>query len=136
MARYIALIDHADGLYGVAFPDAPGCVAQAPTQEDAITAAADALAEWVADEAVEGRGAPAPRSVEDLLDEAEIRDALAAGAVLASIPLVRETGRLARANISLDAGLLADIDETARRAGVTRSAFLAAAAREKIKTSP
>ena len=53
--------------------------------------------------------------------------------MIAHIPLLRETGKLARANISLDAGLLADIDEAAARRGVTRSAFLAAAAREKIK---
>ena len=49
------------------------------------------------------------------------------------VPLLLDTGRLARANISIDAGRLADIDEAARLRGVTRSAFLAAAAREKIK---
>ena len=38
-----------------------------------------------------------------------------------------------RANISLDAGLLAEIDDAARQRGVTRSAFLAAAARDRIK---
>jgi hypothetical protein len=58
---------------------------------------------------------------------------LGKGGMVASIPLLRETGKLARANISLDAGLLADIDEASARRGVTRSAFLAAAAREKIK---
>lgn len=35
----------------------------------------------------------------------------------------------------VDAGLLSEIDETASRLGVTRSAFLAAAARDKIKAS-
>jgi len=133
MARYIVLVDEADGLYGVTFPDAPGCTAMAATQEDAIDAAAEALAEWVADEVADGRGAPPARRLATVLEDTAIREALGKGAVLASVPLVLDTGRLARANISLDAGLLADIDEAARTFGVTRSAFLAAAARKQIK---
>ena len=52
--------------------------------------------------------------------------------MLALATLVPDTGKPARANVSLDSGLLAAIDEAARENGVTRSAFLAAAAREKI----
>mgnify|MGYP000974187350 CR=1 FL=1 len=133
MTRYIALVDGEDGAYGVVFPDAPGCVAMAASQEEVINDAADALAEWVADELADGRALPAARPVEKLLMDEEVRTALGRGAILASIPLILETGKLARANISLDAGLLANIDEAARNRGVTRSAFLAAAAREKIK---
>ncbi|TJV40729.1 MAG: ribbon-helix-helix protein, CopG family [Mesorhizobium sp.] len=133
MSRYIALVDFADGAVGVAFPDAPGCVAQADTQDEAITQATAALAEWVADEISDGRSAPRARRIEELLADAEIRGALGEGAVLAAIPLVMDAGRLARANISMDAGLLAEIDDTANRLGVTRSAFIAAAAREKIR---
>ena len=61
-----------------------------------------------------------------------MREALAQGAALTLVPLILETGRAAKANLSIDDGLLAAIDEAARRRGVTRSAFLAAAAREKI----
>ena len=42
------------------------------------------------------------------------------------------TGRAVRINLSLDAGTLAAIDEAANARGLTRSAFLASAAREKI----
>lgn len=52
---------------------------------------------------------------------------------IATIPLILETGRLTRANISLDDGILAAIDAEAERRGVTRSAFLRSAARDKIK---
>lgn len=135
MSRFIALVDGEDGAYGAFFPDAPGCVAMAKTQDEVINDAADALAEWVADELADGREAPLARPVEKLLMDDEVRVALSKGAVLASIPLILETGKLARANISLDAGLLANIDEAARNRGVTRSAFLAAAAREKIKAN-
>jgi hypothetical protein len=49
------------------------------------------------------------------------------------VPLVLETGRPVKANLSLDAGLLAAIDEAAAARGLTRSAFLSSAAREKIR---
>lgn len=135
MARYVALIDGEAGAYGVVFPDAPGCAAMGTTQDDALSDAADALAEWIADELADGREAPEPRSAEVLLKDREVAIAIKSGAVLASVPLLLDTGKLARANISLDSGLLAQIDEAARQRGVTRSAFLAAAARDKIKAS-
>jgi hypothetical protein len=49
-------------------------------------------------------------------------------------PFVLDTGRPAKANLSLDAGLLAAIDEAAAARGLTRSAFLASAARQKIES--
>jgi predicted RNase H-like HicB family nuclease len=132
MARYLAIIDESDGMFGVAFPDAPGCTAMADTQEEAIDNATDALAEWATDELVDGRKLPKPRTFRQILKSGEFPE-LGKGGLIASIPLLRDTGKLARANISLDAGLLADIDEASSRRGVTRSAFLAAAAREMIK---
>jgi metal-responsive CopG/Arc/MetJ family transcriptional regulator len=54
---------------------------------------------------------------------------------MALVPLILPGGKSVRANLSLDEGLLAAIDEAARLQGVTRSAFLAAAARDKIKAS-
>ena len=131
MTRYLAIIDETDGMFGVAFPDAPGCTAMGETQEEALDNAAEALAEWVADELAAGQPLPSPRSHAELLRDR--RSGLGKGSVIAMVPLLLETGRVARANISLDAGLLADIDAAASRRGVTRSAFLAAAAREKIK---
>ncbi|MGX7873217.1 type II toxin-antitoxin system HicB family antitoxin [Mesorhizobium sp. ORM6] len=133
MSRYLALVDTAGGFVGVSFPDAPGCVAQSENRDEAINDAMAALSEWVAEELADGRPIPAPREVEVLIEDADVRAALASGAVLLSVPLIRDAGRSARANISLDAGLLADADETAHRLGVTRSAFVAAALRDKIR---
>jgi hypothetical protein len=44
-----------------------------------------------------------------------------------------DSGRPTRANLSLDSGLLSAIDEAAAARGLTRSSFLASAAREKIE---
>lgn len=131
MARYLAIIDEADGKLGAYFPDAPGCVAMGETEEDVIDNATEALSEWAADMVDSGEPLPPPRSYLELLKSGEY--GLGHGGMVASIPLLRETGRPARANISLDSGLLADIDEAAARRGLTRSAFLASAARDKIK---
>ena len=49
------------------------------------------------------------------------------------IPLLLDKGRTVRANLTLDAGLLEEIDAEAQLRGLTRSAFLASAARDKIK---
>lgn len=132
MARYVALVDGERGAYGVVFPDCPGCTAMGASLDAALINAAEALAEWVGDEAAEGRAAPVPRTVEAARSDPEIAEAVTGGAALVIVPLVIETGRPARANLSLDAGLLAAIDEAAAAHGLTRSAFLASAARDKI----
>jgi len=131
MTRYLAIIDAADGQLGAYFPDAPGCVAMGATEDEVIDNAADALAEWAGDVLAGGGELPRPRSYADLLKVGAY--GLGQGGMVAHVPLLLETGKLARANISIDAGLLADIDQAAARRGVTRSAFLAAAARDKIK---
>jgi metal-responsive CopG/Arc/MetJ family transcriptional regulator len=48
------------------------------------------------------------------------------------IPLVLDSGRSVRANLTLDAGLLEAADQAAERAGVTRSAYFASAVRDKL----
>lgn len=131
MARYIAIIDFADGNYGAFFPDAPGCTAMGTTEEEVVKNATEALAEWAADEIADGRNLPAPRSYVDLLRSDEFPE-LGKGGMIATIALIEETGKVTRANISIDAGLLSSIDREANRLGLTRSAFLAAAARDKI----
>lgn len=133
MVRYIGLLDRDENAFGVVFPDAPGATAMGETQDDALQNASEALAEWVADRLADGLEVPRARRVEELLGDPDVGRALASGSVLAMVPLLQETGRAVRANISLDAGLLADIDEAASRVGLTRSAFLSSAAREKIK---
>ncbi len=67
-----------------------------------------------------------------LRNDPEFRAALREGAALAVVPLLLDAGRPAKANLSLDAGLLQAIDEAAEAHGLTRSAFIASAVREKI----
>jgi predicted RNase H-like HicB family nuclease len=132
MTRYAALIDGVEGAYGVAFPDAPGCTAMGKTMEEAIANAGRALAEWVGYAVASRLELPNVRSVDELRNDSDVIEQLADGAAIAVVPLVTESGSLVRANLSIDSGLLAAIDEAAGRAGLTRSAFLAGAAKEKL----
>jgi predicted RNase H-like HicB family nuclease len=134
MKRYFALLDGGPGAYGVAFPDCPGCTAMGADANEAYANAVAALEEWMLDALAVGE-APAPRTIEALRQEPDVVAALAEGAAFLAIPVVLESGRPVKANISLDRGLLEAIDAAAKRGGLTRSAFLASAAREKIAAS-
>ena len=135
MTRYIALIDGEPGAFGVSFPDCPGCTAMGDTADGALATATRALREWMGDRVAAGLAPPAARSLEAIRADPEFAEDFEAGALVASVPLLLDAGRSVRANVSLDAGLLEAIDEAARERGLTRSAFLASAAREKIASS-
>ncbi len=130
--RYIALIDGGPGAYGVVFPDLPGCTSMADTLDRAMTAAADALGDWISTVEANGNTVPVARSAEDLRTNPEVREALAEGASLAAILVVRATGKPVRANLSLDEGIVAAIDAAARERGVTRSAMVEILARQHL----
>jgi predicted RNase H-like HicB family nuclease len=129
MTHYIALV-HKDekSAFGVQFPDVPGCFSAADDMNDLISNATEALSLWSEDEVP-----PQPRSYEDLLKDRDITTELAAGAFLISVPLVSNDTRVVSANISLERGMLKAIDEAAKRRKLTRSAFLAQAAKNEIE---
>lgn len=134
MARYVALIDGEAGAYGVTVPDLPGCTSGGSTTDEALRSAIEAVRLWAEDATAEGEELPAPRSAERLRADPEVAQAVAEGAALAIVPLLLDAERPAKANLSIDAGLLTAIDDAAAARGLTRSAFLASAAREKIES--
>jgi predicted RNase H-like HicB family nuclease len=132
MARYIGLLDGKAGAYGIVVPDLRGVNGAGATIEDTVRDAISAASAWAAASIEDGGKVPAPRKLEKLRADPDIAEAVAEGAALVTVPLVRDLGRPAKANLSIDAGLLAAIDEAADALGMTRSAFLASAARDKI----
>jgi predicted RNase H-like HicB family nuclease len=133
MARYVGIVDGKKGAYGVTFPDLPGCTSMGETMDLVARNAVEAVRMWVEDAVAEGEPVPEPRLIDDLLRDRHVRAAIAEGAVLVAVPLLIDSGRPAKANISLDAGLLKAIDEAAEAHHLTRSAFIASAVREKIE---
>jgi predicted RNase H-like HicB family nuclease len=131
--HYVAVIEKdADSAFGVWFPDVEGCFSAGDTVEEAFANAATALRQHV--EAIEsaGRPVPHPRPVDDIILDEEVAASIEAGAILFAVPLLADAGRTVRINISLDKALVDQIDIAASKRGLTRSAFLSQAAREKI----
>ena len=86
MARYFGILEkERDTLWGVYFPDLPGCVGAAETAEMAIENAEAALKEVTQDMRAEGLALPTARSLEELQSNTEVKAALAAGAALVAI---------------------------------------------------
>jgi predicted RNase H-like HicB family nuclease len=131
--QYVAIAEKdPDSAFGIWFPDVEGCFSAGDTLAEASANAAAALRQHV--EALEsaGRPVPPPRSVDDVLHDGDVREAMAANAMLLAVPLLSDAGRTVRVNVSLDKGLVDQIDAAASARGLTRSGFLAQAAREKI----
>lgn len=129
--RYIGLLDKSEiGEFGISFPDCLGCVAMGKSEDEAFANAIEALAEWLGD--LDPAERPQPSSIEALRRDPDVNEQIRDGAIFVVVPYIPNAARLTRANISMDAGLLEAIDETAKMLGLTRSSFLAQAAREKI----
>lgn len=122
--RYTVLIDGKAGAYGVVFPDLPGCTAMGKTVDAALANAAAALRDWVEVAEAGGDRIFPPRPLERLRRDPDVAAALAEGATLASVPLIRETGKPVKANLSIDSGVLAAIDAAAERNKLTRSGMV------------
>ena len=132
--RYVSFIHRDAAGYGVSFPDFPGCVSVGDTVDDAVRHGSEALAFHVDGLVDDGEAIPSPRSIDAIKADPELAD-WRHGADLVLIPLLLDRGTSRRVNISLDRGLLEAIDDEARRRRMTRSAFLATAARREIEAT-
>jgi predicted RNase H-like HicB family nuclease len=132
MTYYLGILDGEGDVWGVRIPDCPGAFGAGDTPEAAVQNAIQGLASWAEATLKDGDPLPAARTVAELIADPENAPRSHDGDVAVMIPLLLDAGRTVRANLTLDAGLLAAIDAEAARRGLTRSAFLASAAREKI----
>jgi len=133
MARYVSLLDGAEGAYGIVVPDLPGCTAAGETIADVVADAIAAVREWILDAREDDDAIPQPRDMTALKADEHVAEALRDGSAFVMIPVLIDSGRPAKANLSLDSGLLEAIDDAAKASGLTRSSFIATAAREKIE---
>ncbi len=132
MTRYAGLIDGEAGGYGIVFPDLPGCTAMGDTIEATIANGADAMRLWFEVMEEKGRGISHPSTLAVLQKEPDVAEALKEGALVVMVPLVRVTGLSVKANLSIDEGILAAIDEEAARRKLTRTGFIEVMAREML----
>lgn len=127
--RYFTAIIHQDegSAYGLTFPDLPGCHAAADSWDDIPAAATEALDLWFED-----MPDVVPASLETIRHRPDVAEALASGAVLMPVPYIPADTAMERVNVSMERALLRAIDETAKARKMTRSSFLASAARREL----
>ena len=135
-APWAAISRSVDGKKGVltvfVVPDRPGRDAMGKTIDEALRNAAFRCRRAGEVALADGDKIPQLRPAEAVRADSYVAEAWSTDLVMAIVPLVLNTGRPAKANLSLDAGLLQAIDEAGEAKGLTRSAFIASAAREKI----
>lgn len=119
---YPAIVEAAGDAYSVYFPDLPGCTSAGRTVEEAIVNAEEALEAHLVGLTTRSDLLPARTPITDIVPHPK--------SDVAGIFLVRAEapGRAVRINITIDEGLLAQIDRVASN----RSGFLADAAREAL----
>lgn len=129
MRYYIAVVHKdKDSAFGVHFPDLPGCFSAADALDDVVPKASEALALYAEDTPL-----PKPRNLDALRKDKSVAAHLAGGAMLVAVPYIENDARVERANITMEAGLLRAVDAAAKARKLTRSAFLAQAARREIE---
>ena len=129
MTNYVGILDGSGKSWGVRIPDCPGAYGAGSTPDVAVSSAIKGLSAWAEATMRDGDPIPAARTLTEILAAGEME----AGESTVLVPLLLDSGRTVRVNTSFDAGLLEAIDEAAAKRGLTRSAFLASAAREKIE---
>ncbi len=131
MRHYLAVVEKdPESAFGVIFPDLPGCFSASDTEDRVLDNAVEALSLWAEDQAL-----PEPSAHSAILSHPDVADILGRGGYLISVPLIENDTAVVRANVTFERGMLRAIDSAASKRGITRSAFLASAARKEIERS-
>lgn len=112
--------------FGVFFPDLPGCVSAGDTIDQAARNAEEALALHIRGMLEDGDSLPEATPLDSIPRDPEVEE-VARVLVRAEMP-----GRTVRFNATIDEALLNRIDRAAQASGMSRSGFLADAARRAL----
>jgi predicted RNase H-like HicB family nuclease len=129
---YLALVLEApDGGFDFICPDIPGFTAHAETKDfgEAAAVAREVLNGHLAALVDAGNGLPDARDPLELRRDAEFSEDFAEAVTTIMLPALLPAGRPVRVNLSMDEATVAMIDSAARDRSLTRSAFVAEAAR-------
>lgn len=125
--NYLGLI-HKDRKsdYGVSFPDFPGVITAGKDLDDARAMAEEALALHIEGMLEDGDPIPQPSSLEDVMAKPANKDGVV-------IVVAAATAAAKRVNVTLPEDVLSQIDRYAGKHGLSRSGFLAQAAKGAIE---
>ena len=129
MRSYIGLIHKEAGSdFGVSFPDFPGAITAGNTLDEVRHRAEEMLIFHIEGMLQDGDPVPEPSSLEIVMADAQNRDGVA---IL--VPVKIESSKSVRVNVTIAADLLEQIDRHAAREGLSRSGFLAKAAKRSME---
>lgn len=125
------------GVYNVSFPDLPGCDTFGTGTDGAMLAAMDALTGYLEVEMDRGEAIPEPSDYMTAKTKAEVQArkldiAVPEETMYLLVPSDPKPEPFIRLNISMQPRLVTLIDRKAKEEGMTRSGFLAAAAKEYV----
>ncbi len=122
--RYPVAIEpgHADQAFGVVVPDLPGCFSAGDTLDEAMSGVEEAAAAWI-DATLDAGGALPPPSDLDALRNRPEFAGWSFGVVTLDPAILDDTTE--RVNITLPRRVLERLDAQARRAGESRSGYIA-----------
>jgi predicted RNase H-like HicB family nuclease len=131
MRQYIGLI-HKDpnSDYGVSFPDFPGAVTAGTDLDDARAMAEEALGFHIEGLIQDGEAIPEPSTLEEVMSDPANRDGVA---IL--VAARTDVPKSVRVNITLPQDILEQIDRYAEEQGLSRSGFLARAAKRELQAA-
>ncbi|WP_375274887.1 type II toxin-antitoxin system HicB family antitoxin [Methylorubrum thiocyanatum] len=118
MTAYIGILEkEPDTLWGVWFPDLPGCIAAGTTADETIAQASEALGQWLALAHEDGAEPSRPRTIEELRSDADFAEAMASGHIALLVrPPIDE--------LDLDERQMHVIDTTAEQRGLSRRSLV------------
>jgi predicted RNase H-like HicB family nuclease len=129
MTTYIALLrKDPDSDFGVDFPDFPGCITAGSTLQEAREMAAEALQFHIEGMLEEGLPIPPPSALDAIMADPDNAEAIP---FPVAVPGRRP--KAVRVNVTIPEPDLEAIDAHAKRIGLTRSAFLAWAAKRAMQ---
>jgi len=132
MTIYVALVHGEPGSYGVSLPDLPGCTSGGATIEAALAHVRLAAADWVEEVVNGGHAIPPARPIDELCADPNYAEEFEDVVLTAGVEVDLPSG-VTRLSITMDNALLAQVDRAAEEAGESRSGWLAAAARLRLR---
>lgn len=129
---YTALITTDAGGYGFTVPDVPGFTAHTDTDdlEKAAAVARRVLANHLALLLDSGQELPQSRTLKELQRDPSLKEDFDEVELIMLLPALVPAGRTRRVNVTIDENTLDLIDRSAADRKLTRSAFIAEAARQ------
>ena len=125
-AFYVGIIERGESNFGIFFPDFPGCTSVADSVPEVAASGSEALRLHVDLMLRDGEEIPAATNPADIETDPDI-DVVTPLLVPLNLP-----GKAVRLNVSVEESLLAAIDAAASAEGLSRSAYLAEAARQRL----